>query len=328
VTRRSASATLIGALALTGCADRDDPVGPAADSAAVQMTAAGFPAFASGQGRFELWISFAAAPGEGLRRAGAASCGTFTIDGGGRPVGPDGAAAVFRVDPDDPDVPRDADGTPLWALVSDAFVTIEEADDPEPDVPGPALLAGAFRNGAAVLAPAHDDAIGETFLGLGGSFLLATPSTPETDDEAQGVWFVGISGWGVFPSLMLPALPADGDWTYAGWVSLPSAGEAPLGAFTDPQGTDGDGAGPLGGSGYPYPGSDFPFFGAHTDLTPGASVFVTLQPRDSPHGAGPFFVTLLGAPVPNGTAPGTSVSLVPDPDPFPAVTVSVQHGGS
>jgi hypothetical protein len=281
---------------------------PAGD---VSLTLTSVPQFAQGDGHFELWISFAT-PRTGLRHSSNASAGKFKVREGGQIVGLDYQPVTFQVNRSDSDVPRNSDGEPLWDLAVDALVTIEPAEDPNPDSPGPAWLGGSFLNGTATLSSAHGDALGTSLTGASGSFVLATPTTSATTDEREGIWFVAPGG--ASGALTLPTLPAT--WTYEAWVSNNSAAVASLGKFVTAGGADSDGGGPLTGGpptdapGYAFPGSDFPYASPGVDLS-ATSVFITIEPVGSPDGAGPFFLELMGAPVPGGTSPGTTVAMSP-----------------
>ncbi|MGQ0721668.1 MAG: hypothetical protein ACT4PE_08860, partial [Candidatus Eiseniibacteriota bacterium] len=259
----------------------------------MDVTVTQFDPAAQGEGHFELWFSFAIPR---LRHSANASAGKFRVDATGAVVGLDGQPATFAVDTTDPDAQLDGDGEPRWSLVLDAFITIEAAGDDD-DVPGSALVGGAFLNGTAQLSPGHADAVNRNFAGIGGSFLLETPSTSTSADAAEGIWFVAPGGGSA--SLDLPALPAG--WVYEAWVSNNSAGITTLGRFSTVGGPDSDADGPLSGApptdgaGYPFPGSDFPYATGGVDLS-AASVFITLEPADNADGPGPFFLELLGAP--------------------------------
>jgi hypothetical protein len=307
-------------VALTPACSGDDPSGPGTSGEIdVAMTQLG--ANAQGDGHFELWFSFAIPR---LRHSASASAGKFRFDDAGALVGLDGQPATFAVDTTDPDAQLDGNGDPRWALVVDAFITIEASGDND-DVPGPSLVGGAFLNGTAQLSPGYADAVNRNFGGISGSFLLETPSTSAPGDAVAGAWFV--SPGGTASSLNLPSLVGT-LWTYEGWVSNNSAGLASLGRFTTVGGPDSDADGPLSGTpatdgpGYSFPGSDFPFGSTGVDLS-AASVFITLEPVGNADGPGPFFFELLGAPV-NAAAPGVSVAM--NTSALPGGTVTIPTG--
>jgi hypothetical protein len=333
---RRSPASALAALALlapAGCGD--ETAGPGGTDV-VQASFTGLPESTTYLGHLELWISFAEArtpAGGALRHSINASAGKFKIING-QVVGLDYQPMTFAVDPEDPDVPVEG-GRILWQLAVDAFVSIELEDDPEPSVPNAAFLGGAFRNRSAPLSIDHGDALGEAFGSVAGSFQLATPSTSAGADALEGAWFA-TAGPTPAASLTLPALSASASspqsrWLYEGWVSLPSAGLASLGKFRTPLLPDSDLDGPLSGTaptdgpGYDFPGSDFPFGAAGIDLSPG-SVLVTLEPTLDNDPAAPFFLELLGAPVPAGAASGVSYPLGVPSAAFPGGTVTIPAG--
>ncbi|MCA9753215.1 MAG: hypothetical protein KC591_13570 [Gemmatimonadetes bacterium] len=300
--------------ALTGCG-KDDPTGPDG-SDTVTMTLAGFPPFAQADATFELWISFALTePG---RHSAAASAGRFRIDGTGQVVGEDWQPTTFGVDPEDENVPTNASGEILWQLAVDAFVTLEvrDADDPAPRTVG--LLGGSFLNGTSTMSASYADAFNRDFTTATGFAQLATPTSADSTDENEGVWFALPDGAG--PSLSLPDAPVG--WIYEGWISIPQVGPQSLGKFRSSGLPDSDGAGPLATSQpWPYPGSDFPFgiTGQPLDL---GSVFVTLEPADDEDGAGPFFLEILGAPIP-ASQPVNEIFALSNVADFPTGTVQI-----
>ncbi len=336
-TRCSLAAVAALTLTLIGCTDGDLPTNLDPDpDEIVELTVTGFPVFGQSEGIFELWVSFALtragsvgsgspradeAPGPGARHSAAASAGRFKVNETLQIVDEDYQPMVFTLDPESDDVPTNSNGDILWQLAVDAFITIELREDPDPDDPNvPAIIAGAFLNGAAGLSIAHDDAVGSGGLDYAagsGSFHLATPTTMSTTDELQGVWFAAPGG--ASASLDLP-LPPRG-WVYEAWVSLLSLDSASLGRFTNVTGADFDGAGSTTGTlpGYAFPGSDFPFSGQSLDLTDGA-VFITLEPNGDQDGDGPFFLEILGANIPSTAGTVQDMTNVAD---FPTATVVI-----
>lgn len=326
--------TTLAALALLasgGCGG--DTTGPTGTTQ-LQASFTGLPESGTYSGDLELWISFAVGRvgGASLRHTQAASAGKFHVVGG-KTVGLDGQPMTFALDPSDPNVRTDSNGNILWQLAVDAFVTIEPADDPEPAVHGPAFMGGSFRNGTTQLSIGSSDALDEDFATIDGTFLMACPSTSAGGDETEGIWFV-TSTTTPAASLNLPTLSVNDpqkNWTYQAWISLPSAGLASLGKFKSPILPDGDLDGPLHGvpptdsSGYPFPGSDFPYGSAGIDLSLG-SVIITLEPVPDNDSGAPFFLEVLGAPIPTGATAGVSYPLSPQPQTFPGGTVTIPVG--
>ncbi|MCA9589477.1 MAG: anti-sigma factor [Myxococcales bacterium] len=162
------------------------------------------------------------------------------------------------------------------------ILTIEPkvGDDPAPSKTH--VLAGDIMRGygypRASLTISHKAALGTDFSTAAGSYFLQTPTSPEPDDYAQGIWFLN-PGAGT-PSLSLPTLPEG--WVYEGWV-VGADGPVSTGRFKVATGADSDGAGPAAGpnAGPPFPGQDF--------ITPprnlvGGKVVISVEPEmdDSP----------------------------------------------
>jgi hypothetical protein len=316
--RRSALVALAGAAALAGTGCGDDASGPSGADGTIEASFTGVPESTTYLGHLELWISFAATrTGGALRHSTNASAGKFKIMNGAI-VGLDYQPMTFAVDTEDPDVPLGNDGQVLWQLAVDAFVSIEPDGDLDPSEPNAVLLGGAFLNGAATLGVDHGDGLDDDFAGVAGTFQLATPSTSANADSLEGCWFA-TPGSTPAASLTLPALSVNdavpqSRWIYEAWISLPSAGLASLGRFKTPLLPDGDLDGPLSGvpptdgPGFAFPGSDFPYGSAGIDLSTG-SVLVTLEPVDDNDPNAPFFLELLGGPVPSPVATGVSYPL-------------------
>lgn len=313
---------LVGAtfLLLSGCAS-DDTTGPT-PSNEIELTLTGFPPFRpfDGEGHFELWISFAER--RGMRHENAVSAGKFRTNDAGQPVGLDFSPITFAVDPEDENADQNGDGEIDWPLAVDAFISVQE---PGSATRGPVFLGGNFLDREASLTVAHGDAFGTTFASASGSFLLATPSTATNADSTNGMWFVQPGG--AAPSLTLPALPSS-EWRYGGWASDNFVGSASLGEFVTPTGADNDSSGPLLGQpptdspGYSFPGSDFPFGNPDQDLSNG-SVNVTLEPVDTVLRTEPFFLYILGAPVPAGVGADTSIPLQNSSSSLPTASIRV-----
>jgi hypothetical protein len=203
----------------------------------------------------------------------------------------------------------------------DAFVTLEPRDDPDPEPRLNGLIGGSFLNGTAQLSIASGDALNRDFTSATGSAQLATPTTGDTGDEDEGVWFALAGGSG--PSLALPPPPPG--WRYEGWVSLPQVGAQSLGRFSAASGADSDGAGPIATSQpWAYPGSDFPFGTTGVSLATG-SVRVTLEPSLDEDGSGPFFLEILGATIPANQPVNAPFPLV-NVAAFPSGTVTIPRG--
>jgi hypothetical protein len=268
---------------LAGCGNDDDG-GTQPPPADIQLTLTNLPASSPAAGHYELWISFVEPRPGGTRHANATPVGKFRINASGQIVDLAGAPDPFEA-PDDV----------IWAYAVDTFITIEPDGDTDTVASGPGFIGGSIINRQSTLSTNGADALNVSFGSAAGSTILAAPSTSDSTDAAEGVWFTNPEGSA--GSLTLPTLPTG--WVYEGWISRTN-GVATLGRFSDPQAADSDLSGPLHDSGgrvdtpgdaFPFPGSDFPY-ASRVVLTPGTA-FVTVEPLQNQDGAGPFPMRIL-----------------------------------
>jgi hypothetical protein len=174
------------------------------------------------------------------------------------------------------------------------------------------LLGGVVEKGPVQLEFSHWTGLGSDLSGISGSFLLATPTDSQEDEEFAGIWFLDPSGPVPGPGLSLPD-PGDG-WDYEAWVVVGSD-TLSTGKFTLVSGADETDryCGTHPGPG--FPGEDFlanppPGVAFPLDLQ-GAEVFVTLEPweRWDVHPESPFFVRLMEAQIPQSALPGQSYPM-------------------
>ena len=155
-----------------------------------------------------------------------------------------------------------------------AMITIEDKDGDDPEPSDMVLLAVDFDDDGELHAHVMDArALGANFTESNAGFILDTPSTAETDDAMQGVWFQSPSG---SRALDLPELPAA--FIYEGWV-IAGDTEYSTGRFRDGEGADDDLAGPDAGgdSGHPRPGQDF--VTSELDLTAARTIVgISIEP--------------------------------------------------
>lgn len=145
----------------------------------------------------------------------------------------------------------------LSILKSEAntFVLTIEPDNDVDDGPSSVhYVGGAFdSNGDTVATVDHGTAIGTSFSGSAGSYILATPTNgPSTHN--QGIWFLQDGA----ASLNLPSLATG--WAYEGWIVNTTTGEVrSTGTFFSANGADSDGGGAAAGPNPapPFPGQDF-----------------------------------------------------------------------
>lgn len=135
-------------------------------------------------------------------------------------------------------------------------LTIEPVPDPDPAPSSTHILGGDFVEDAATVTVDHATALGYDYGMSTGDFILATPSSADTSDEANGIWWLDPMG-GPAATLDLPDL-TDSGWTYEGWVVGPD-GPVSTGRFDVVDMADDDGAGPTAGPDGtpPFPGQDF-----------------------------------------------------------------------
>ena len=217
------------------------------------------------------------------------STGTFNIDA-------DGNVVVIN----DVDV-ANAEAATTFVL------TLEPAVDPDPAPSATHILAGDFEDGVASLTLDHPAALGVDLGQASGSFIVATPTTPETNDDRSGVWFLDPTG--PAPSLDLPTLPEG--WAYEGWAVIDGV-PVSTGRFLSASGSD-DFSGFSGpNDGPPFPGEDFiqnapDGLTFPTDLS-GATIVISVEPTpdDTP---APFALKPLVAEVPADLAVGTPHEL-------------------
>jgi hypothetical protein len=172
--------------------------------------------------------------------------------------------------------------TETAASATTYVLTIEPKEDDAPAPSSTHVVAGDINGGAASLSTEHQAALATNFDQAVGSFILETPSSTDSDDYAQGVWFLDPT-MGPSSSLKLPTLPAG--WVYEGWVVVDGK-PASTGRFTMSDEADLDGAGPTAGpkGAPPFAGQDY--IDPALNLIQG-KVVVTVEPEPD-NSAAPF----------------------------------------
>ncbi|MFQ6013428.1 MAG: hypothetical protein ACE5LS_07270 [Thermoplasmata archaeon] len=160
-------------------------------------------------------------------------------------------------------------------------LTIEAAGDADA-LPGAVKPLAGDLNAAktsAALAPN----LGVSLTGIGGRYVLATPSDGANTSENSGVWFLDRSGAAPVAALDLPDLTGT-DWVYEGWAVLAGV-PVTTGPFDKPDGADL--SAPYSGTQAtpPFPGEDF-LVNAPSGLTfptdlAGQTIVVSIEPRGS-----------------------------------------------
>jgi hypothetical protein len=218
-------------------------------------------------------------------------------------------------------------------LAVDAIVTIELEGEPDDEL-GSRLMGGAFtgsdRVATAQMTAAAEDVFDFDHSAATAVFTLTTPTTAETNDFKNGIWWINSGGSVVGGIQNLPAFPDSARWRYEGWV-IDKSGVTPVaystGRFRSTEGADYDLAGATAGAdgndsnsdgrgdGLAFPGQDFilPASGIPAPLLLDNGSFearITLEPEpdNSPL---PFALTILATSVigPNLNDPNQTVAM-------------------
>lgn len=134
------------------------------------------------------------------------------------------------------------------------IITIEPDGDTDAVPADTKYLGGDVSSLEAALSPAHGSSLGDNFSTAAGSYILATPTNGDGNDENSGIWFLDLSSGSPMTALTLPGLP-DG-WKYEGWAVI-NGSPVSTGTFTAVDTVDD--AAPFSGTsaGPPFPGEDF-----------------------------------------------------------------------
>lgn len=232
--------------------------------------------------RYEGWL---------IVNGNAKTAGIFSVDANGTP-----SSSSFEINE------KDLNKADRYVL------TIEPHPDSDPDPSAVHILAGDFSGNTANLSVDHGSALGTDFTSSSGSYILATPTDGNANNETSGVWFLDPNGPSA--SLNLPTLP--GGWQYEGWAVI--NGQAiSTGTFLDP--TAADSGNPFSGtaaSAPPFPGEDYLInapsgFTFPTDLSDG-TIVISVEPFPD-NSEAPFTLKPLVGNVPASAMSGTSYSL-------------------
>jgi len=226
---------------------------------------------------------------------------------------------------------------------TDFVLSIEPAvgDDPAPADAKP--LGGAIVNGVAQLSHAHPAALGDDFSSAAGQFIIATPTTTQTEDDYSGVWFIEVTDDGPIAGLDLPELPAG--WVYEGWAIIDGT-PVSTGRFTDVNAPD-DFNGFSGTEpNPPFPGEDFITNAPEgltfpAELTDSGTIVISVEPEDddnpAPFAFKPLAASVEGAEVetaiflnagsPNGGFPSGTATITGQSDAAAQTTPVVSLAG-
>ena len=170
---------IVPALIFTACKKEEEEMMDPLDN--LTLSFGNLAPSASGE-QYEGWIIVDGSP---------VSTGTFTVDSEGRL-----SKSSFRVDEGD------------LAAATDFVLSIEPLPDNDPAPSAIKILGGGFSGNTAEITVAHPAALGNDFSGIGGTYVLATPTTSTMDDELSGVWFLALASGSPMAGLdRLPCLP-------------------------------------------------------------------------------------------------------------------------
>ena len=184
-------------------------------------------------------------------------------------------------------------------------LSIEPTVDNDPTPSNVKVLAGDFTNNMADVKISDAAALGTSFTGVGGKFLLATPTDDISDNDSTGVWFLDNSTGTKQPGLTnLPALPSG--WKYEGWAVIDGT-PVSTGTFTTASGADDNSIHNGTNAVPPFPGEDF-LNNAPSGLTfptnlAGQKIVVSIEPSPD-NSTAPFFLKPLAQDVPTDAKSG------------------------
>lgn len=275
----------LGVLALVSCDNDDDddnpPSNPTPTASMITMDIDNLEPVADNE-RYEGWLIVNGAP---------VSTGLFEVDANGNP-----SQTSFEVSESD------------LANATAYVLSIEPFPDNDPAPSDIKILGGAFSGNTAAVSVEHPAALGASFDGVSGTYILATPTTADMNDEFSGVWF--LDGANMSAGLDLPELPAT--WAYEGWAVIDGT-PISTGTFTSVSGRDmnapfsgTDSQGPM------YPGEDFIMnapsgLSFPTDLR-GAAIVISIEPVPD-NSPAPFAFKPLFDMVPAGAADHTNYDM-------------------
>ncbi len=232
---------------------------------------------------------------------GVTSTGRFNIDSSGQIVAVDSDGDVVSVLSSGDTATFSANQD--MAGVTSFVLTIEPNGDRDSGPSPVQYLAGDVSNGVGLAVVDDVAALGVSFFGALGRYLLATPSNgPATHN--QGIWYIdsGMAG------LTLPAL--NGTFAYEGWIVNTSTGEVvSTGVFAKADEEDSDAGGPTAG---PNPTPAFPgqdFINPPMILNDGNHVAVISVEPVPDFDPAPFTIKILRAEIANGAAVTTPFDM-------------------
>ena len=241
------------------------------------------------------------------------------------------ATGKFNIDADGAIVDLDGNLVPNGEFIvstdissaTDVVITIEPAGDNDAVPAATKYLGGAVTEGAASLTTSHPAALNSDFTDATGTYILATPTDGEGNNENSGIWFLDPSSGSPVAGLALAELPEG--WAYEGWVVLDGQ-PVTTGVFTDVAAAD-NGA-PFSGAnpGPPFPGEDFlqnapDGLTFPTDLA-GTTAVISIEPYPDDSSA-PFTLKPLVGAVPSDAVDHTVYDMGNNAAVFPTGTATI-----
>ncbi len=207
-------------------------------------------------------------------------------------------------------------------------ITIEPAGDADSMPSGTKFIAGAVSRSSdlsANLSINHGAALGDDFLGISGTYILATPTDGADNNETSGIWYIDLSSGGPTPGLQLPTLPPG--FEYEGWVIFDGT-PVSTGKFRDV--ADADSGNPYSGPqpGKPFPGEDF-LQNAPTGLTfptdlSGRVAAISIEPVPDDDLGTPFPLKPLVGAIPDNAESFTNYQLDNQAGGFPTAAAVIR----
>jgi hypothetical protein len=303
IRRKFTTGTLAALIASAGLAGCDDMTGPTARRT-LALSFVGAEPLANGF-HYEGWAIVNGEP---------RSTGKFNVSATGALVTLAGAPIA------DGEFDTGIDLTDATAIV----ITIEPAGDADEIPTATHYFAGAVTSLNAALTVSAPEALNNTFSSALGSYVLATPTDGDGNNEKSGVWFLSLATGSPTAGLTLPTLPAG--WAYEGWALI---GGQPVTTGRFLAATGADMAAPYSGAmGAPgFPGEDFLLSAPAgltfpTDLAGGMAVIsIEPQPDDSP---APFALKPLVAAISAGALDHVTYNMTLNTAAFPTGTAVIR----
>jgi hypothetical protein len=208
---------------------------------------------------------------------------------------------------------------------SAVVITVEPNGDTDKIAAPTHIVAGSLTNGTSTLTIGDTRALGSDFASAAGTFILATPTDGDGNNETSGAWFARIVGGAPQQGLTLPTLP--NGWKYEGWAMV-NGKPLSTGTFTNPGAADASSAFNGAQPAPAFPGEDFlrnapAGFTFPTSLV-GSMVVISIEP-DADDSPAPFDLKPLVGPIPANATDHSNLTMTNQAaSTFPSMTVAVK----